>query len=70
MNDKTIYRCGWCGYPVSEYGTFLDDINTLQEADAYIEANSSAIVIQVNGECCPYGDDLSHLYQQSERRSE
>jgi hypothetical protein len=56
MSDQTIYRCGWCGYPVASDGAYLPEVNDPDDASAYLRKHISAKVVQVNGVCCPEGD--------------
>ena len=53
---KKIYRCGWCGYPVSENGDFLPEIKDNDDASKYLRENKEATEILVNSSCCPNGN--------------
>jgi hypothetical protein len=51
-----IFRCGWCGLPVNEDGSYIEGISTIQDINDYFEKHSGCEEHHVNGECCPNGD--------------
>lgn len=53
----TIYRCGWCGFPVDRDGSQLHGVGTPAEANDYLAAHHGAREEHVNGFCCPGGDE-------------
>jgi hypothetical protein len=59
----TIYRCGWCGYPVGKDGEYLSFVNDPDDASEYLKQNAAAEVVKVNGVCCPEGDYDTGQYQ-------
>ena len=54
--ERTIYRCGWCGFPTDAKGDQLYGVHTPAEADAYLAAHHGAAEQMTNGFCCPGGD--------------
>lgn len=54
---EEICRCGWCGFPCLEDGSHVPGIDDPDQASAYLEKNKDADVNQVNGVCCPNGDE-------------
>ena len=53
---KHIYRCGWCGHPTDINGECIKE-----NPDEYLSQNKDAIVTDVDGECCPGGDQRTWL---------
>jgi hypothetical protein len=58
LPKKVIYRCGFCGFPVKKDGTFIKGM-TPEKTHSYLERNRNRCsnTINVNGECCPEGDE-------------
>lgn len=54
-----IYRCGWCGYPVDKDGQPLSEIKDNDDANEYLRKNEGATTKNVNGFCCPNGDETA-----------
>lgn len=55
---KTIYRCGWCGFPVNAVGGKLKSVGiSAMMAVAYLSDHAENPVENRNGFCCPNGGE-------------
>ena len=50
-----IYRCGWCGFPTNKDGDPLE-----VDPDKYLEQHQNDEVVNVQGACCPNGEDAGN----------
>jgi hypothetical protein len=57
LERLVIYRCGWCGYPVDKDGELLLEIKDNDDANEYLKNNEAAETKNVNGVCCPNGNE-------------
>lgn len=56
-NDKTIYRCGFCGNVVDSDGSLFDDKTRLYKINILQKFGTKVKEQQVYGKCCPNGLD-------------
>ena len=51
-----IYRCGWCGTPVTAVGSNIPRVHSSDQIQKYLDSHQECNIKHVNGACCPNGD--------------